>query len=319
MDTEARTASLAANRQAATDVAAGADNAGMIVLECGRTRVGVAPELGGRIAQIEVAVGGGWAPLLLDDAATPIEARDPYGWGCYLMAPWPNRIANGRFTFGGDEYRLTPNRDGHALHGLGVEREWFVYARGATWCALTLRLDTAPFHGAVRQWIEALDDGVRLSAEVRARDCEFPAGIGWHPWFRRNVMGAGDVRVRVDAGETYVLRDMIPTGEVAPVEGDLDLRLCPPLGGRRIDACYRGVRGPMRLAWDGLEFTMTSSPNLAHAVVYTPAHAACVEPQTCAIDAFNLDARGVSGTGVQVVGPGRPLRAETEWRWAGAG
>jgi hypothetical protein len=82
MDTEARPAGFAPNRHTGTDDAAAADNADMILLECGRTRVSVASSYGGRIAQIEVAAGDDWAPLLFDDMATPIEARDPYGWGC---------------------------------------------------------------------------------------------------------------------------------------------------------------------------------------------------------------------------------------------
>jgi hypothetical protein len=61
---------------------------------------------------------------------------------------------------------------------------------------------------------------------------------------------------------------------------------------------------------------MESSSEVTHAVVYTPEHAVCVEPQTCANDAFNLDARGVEGTGVTIVEPGRPLVATTIWRWA---
>jgi galactose mutarotase-like enzyme len=60
---------------------------------------------------------------------------------------------------------------------------------------------------------------------------------------------------------------------------------------------------------------MEHSPNVTHAVVYTPARAVCIEPQTCAIDAFNLEAQGIEGAGAIVVEPGRPLIASTTWRW----
>lgn len=147
-----------------------------------------------------------------------------------------------------------------------------------------------------------------------ADDTRFPAGAGWHPWFGRDVRRGHDVRVCVEAGEVYQLEDMIPTGEIRPVRGEEDLRRCPAIGDRRLDTCYRGVTGPLRLRWGEVELTMTSSANVAHAVVYTPAHAVAIEPQTCAIDAFNLAARGVANTGVSVVEPGRPLVAETAWR-----
>jgi galactose mutarotase-like enzyme len=72
----------------------------------------------------------------------------------------------------------------------------------------------------------------------------------------------------------------------------------------------------MRLRWDDLEVWMEWSGTGTHAVVYTPPEAVCLEPQTCAIDAFNLQARGIDDIGVAVVEPGHPLVASTTWRWA---
>ena len=50
----------------------------------------------------------------------------------------------------------------------------------------------------------------------------------------------------------------------------------------------------MKVCWDDIELRMTSSENVRHAIVYTPERAVCVEPQSCAIDAFNLDAAACS-------------------------
>ena len=71
----------------------------------------------------------------------------------------------------------------------------------------------------------------------------------------------------------------------------------------------------MCIGWGELELTMTSSRNVGHTVVYTTEHAVCLEPQTCAIDAFNLDARGVAA-GIQIVDEWTPLVATTEWSWS---
>jgi hypothetical protein len=49
--------------------------------------------------------------------------------------------------------------------------------------------------------------------------------------------------------------------------------------------------------------------------VYTPKHAVCIEPQTCAPDAFNLAAQGMPGAGMAVVDERHPLVATTVWRW----
>ena len=60
---------------------------------------------------------------------------------------------------------------------------------------------------------------------------------------------------------------------------------------------------------------MHSSPNVTHAVIYTPKQAVCIEPQTCAPDAFNLAAQGIAGAGMAVVDARHPLSATTTWRW----
>src|SRR3954454_24729363 len=45
--------------------------------------------------------------------------------GC-VLAPWPNRIAGGRWTYGGQEHQLaiTEPARGHALHGLVAWLDW---------------------------------------------------------------------------------------------------------------------------------------------------------------------------------------------------
>jgi aldose 1-epimerase len=292
-----------------------------IHLQAARTRVTIRPDLGGRIAQFEAFHGDTWVPLLHEgNEQVPADARDPMSWGPFVMAPWPNRIALGRFRWGGESFSIPANLGGHAAHGVAFDAQWRVGAASQTACELSLDFDDRwPFGGNVTQRIEALDDGLMQAVEIYATDKPFPAGAGWHPWFRRDVAGSEQVNVLVDADETYELVDKIPTGAMLPVVQERDLRGYPPVGSRRLDDCYRGPRGAMRVRWGDLELWLQSSENVTHAVVYTPEHAICVEPQTCAIDAFNLEARGLVDTGVQVVEPGAPLVATTVWRWASVG
>jgi aldose 1-epimerase len=232
------------------------------------------------------------------------------------MLPWPNRIDGARFTWRGRMYQLQPADDGHALHGIGVHRRWTVEALTATSCRLSLEFDAGwPFGGRAVQEFDLLEDGIAQRIEVHATGVTFPAGAGWHPWFRRDVRPGHDARVLVDADQYYEAVEMIPTGWLKPALRDHDLRDGGTLGSRRLDACYRHPRGPLRIRWGDVELRMEQSPNVTHAVVYTPEHAVCLEPQTCAIDAFNLEAQGIDGVGVSVVEQGRPLVASTTWRW----
>lgn len=290
----------------------------LIVLQRGRTRLTVAPRYGGRIAQIELLDGRTWLPLLHDDTRIPIDARDPLAWGCFPMAPWPNRIAGGRFEFDGRSYSLPVNDGKHALHGLTFDRPWDVVKQEENLAVMQLSLvgSAWPWHASCSHSISVFDDGLSLEIEVRSTDeATFPAGVGWHPWFRRDVRPGHDVRLQIDSDRVYELSAMIPTGRLLPVDELHDMREYPRLGERRIDACYSHPREAPRIRWGDVELTMQSSANVDHVVVYTPAQAVCIEPQTCAIDAFNIAAGRHDRRGMVELVPGGVLRATGEWHW----
>ncbi len=289
----------------------------IIELARGRTRAVVIPEAGGRVHQISICDGGQWLPLLYSPRSPTEYRRDPLVGGSYAMVPWPGRIDGGRFLWRGRAHRVPLNAGCHSLHGRAVYLPWRIESRTRSACRLSVSFDDGwPWPGRAVQEIQLLDDGVRqrLRVEAGAR-ASFPAGIGWHPWFRRDVRPGAETRVLVDAARTYEVAETIPTGWLPWVNDALDLRRYPVLGPRDIDACYRHLRGPLRIAWGDIELTMRSSPNVTHAVIYTPPAAICIEPQTCAPDAFNLAAQGVAGAGMAIVGARHPLTAATTWRW----
>lgn len=289
----------------------------IIELSRGRTRAVVVPEAGGRLHQLAVRDGDRWLPLLHTPQSPAAHLDDPIGGGGYPMVPWPGRIDGGRFLWAGRVHQVPVNSGAHSLHGRGVYLPWTVDRRTQSSCRLSVDFDAGwPFSGRAVQEITLLDDGIAQRLEVHATGgARFPAGAGWHPWFRRNVRPRSDVRVLVDAAHVYETADMIPTGWLPRVKNATGLRGYPKLGARRIDACYRQPRAPLRIRWGDIELTMRSSPNVTHAVVYTPEHAICIEPQTCAPDAFNLAAQAVEGAGMVVVDERHPLVATTTWRW----
>ena len=234
------------------------------------------------------------------------------------MAPWVNRIDHGRFTWRGRQYLLEPNHGLHAIHGVCFDRPWVVDELTETSCKLSISFDERwPFGGRAVQRISLQEDGsLHQQMEVHADTLPFPAGVGWHPWFRRNVLGEHAPRVLVDSDQRYQLEAMIPTGKLLAVTGDFDLRDFPPVATRRLDDCYLNPRLPMRIAWGDLELAISASGNATHAQVYTyDADAVSIEPQTSAIDACNLEARAGTRAGVHIVQDGQPLIATTTWRW----
>lgn len=284
-----------------------------IVLQDGRTRVTVDPRAGGRIAQIEVRINDDWRPLLVP-REHPRVRGDALRWGCYVMAPWPNRVAGAEFAFRGDQHSLPPNDGRHALHGVVADVPWEVLDADGVSCVLERRFGRRwPFGGFVRHHIAVRDGGLSLRLELHAGAEAYPAGAGWHPWLLRPR--GGDVRIHVDAAHRYELRGAIPTGKLLRVTGEHDLRRDPIIGSRRLDDCYVASHGPLSVQLGDVALTMSRSRALGHVQVFTPSHAVCVEPQSCAPDAFNLQARGIGGSGACVVTPARPLVLSSRWRW----
>jgi aldose 1-epimerase len=270
----------------------------LLELRSGDARVTISPELGGRLAS--------WTARGQELFVGPPTPGDPsIRWGCYLMAPWAGRLANGRFEWAGAAVQLPRTHGRHAIHGLGWGARWQVDAATSDRATLSLDLGPAgwPMGGRVTETIRLRDDRLVLEAEIEA-ERPMPAALGWHPWFRRD----GEVRLRVDADATLETRGMIPTGAITPVTRRTDLRRGPALANRRIDDAFVDVRSPVIAAWDDLELAIAFEPSPATVIVYTPPESFCVEPQTAWPNAFALPS-GLAGAGGRTeLGAGETLR-----------
>ena len=287
-----------------------------IELRAAGSRAVFEPAFGGRLHQLFVEVEGREVALLHSPEDPAAYGNDPLTGGCYPMAPWPNRLRDGLFMWNGERVAV-PNGRKHALHGLVLDRPWEVVARVGRVLEMACAFgERWPWEG--RAWLrfELGPDFLAMKMEVRAAREAFPAGCGWHPWFRRalgNTKGGRDseVRVRLPARRRYELEAGLPTGRVMDVAGDLLLD-GSPLGDRRLDDCYTELGAPIVVEWPGLRLTMTVECAFPHVQVYSPPEAFCIEPQTCAPDAFNLP--DVSA-GAAVAAPGRPLAIASRWTW----
>ncbi len=271
----------------------------LVELRAGTSRAVLDPGRGGRLSSWSV----NGVELLL---GPPDDTDSSIHWGCFLMAPWPGRLAGGRFEWRRSPIQLARTHGRHAIHGLTWNRPWTVEAAAADAASLAIGLprDEWPMGGRVRQRVAVTPAGLRLEAEVEAYE-PMPAALGWHPWFLRR----GDPRLEVKA-ETYQLTArMVPTGESATVSSRTDLRDGPRLGRRRLDLCYLGAESPAVVTWPDLELTVAFDPSPAPLVVYTPRDTFCVEPLTAPPNALALPAKEREGSSVHELQSGETLRA----------
>lgn len=240
-----------------------------------RARAVIDLEHGARVASLSVA----GRELLL---GPPEPADGSIRWGCFVMAPWPGRLEDGRLRWRDRTIQLPRTHGRHAIHGLVHGAPWRLDdvrdSAGETVLEASIELTPLgwPFGGRVRQRISLAPSRLVLRAEVEA-DEPMPVALGWHPWFIRRGF---DPCIRVAADRVLETRGMIPTGSTVAVRGSCDLRGGPRLGRRRLDTAYVAARGPAAITWPDLTLDLEFDPPVSTVVVHTPPQAFCVEPQT---------------------------------------
>jgi len=260
-------------------------------------------------------VAGGAERLITAAADSPSAPRSLL-WGTFLMAPWVGRLDRGRLVWEGEEHRFPANLGDHAIHGLVFDAELTVDAHDESSVAMSCPLAERgwPFGGVLRSRVTLGERSLALAVDIEAKDSSMPVSAGWHPYFARPR--EGDLCVAVDSDHVLELSDdLIPTGRTVAVDAETDLRQGPVLGDRRLDHVYAAAATPATVTWPDLELTVSFEQPLSTLVVYTPAHAVCVEPQSAWPDAPALAASGVRDSGLVALGPGETFTATTTWTW----
>lgn len=249
----------------------------------------------------------------------------PSASGIPLLFPFPGRIGQGEFEYGGKTYLVNHDASrAHALHGFILNRPWRLVDLGDSHvtAAFQASIDDP---GILNQWPS--DFAVQATYRLAGRELQFeatfantgydplPWAFGTHAYFRVPLASGSDLAdtvltAPVDA--EWLMDDMLPTGELAELPADLTLDRGVRLGDRQFDTPYRLAKQT------GLVETLVADPTSGRqvvqsyqsedypcAVIYTPGHreALCIEPYTCIPDPFRLEASGID-TGLRTLAPG---------------
>jgi aldose 1-epimerase len=217
------------------------------------------------------------------------------------MVPFVNRIAHGRFEFGGHTVRLERNwsEDPHPLHGQGWRKPWSVMAESAA--DATLRLDAGadewPWRYRCEQHFHLQQDGLSVELSLQNLSTEaMPAMLGLHPYFP----DATQVRMSARLPRVWVTdRGALPVAEVQTppawsFEPGRAVKAVP------LDHGFSGWDGVVSLRWPDRTVTVTAPEcRFLHVFVPVDRDDFCVEPQTAAPGALT---RGAGEP--PVLGPG---------------
>jgi aldose 1-epimerase len=143
-----------------------------------------------------------------------------------VLAPWPNRLADGRFEFDGVRAQAAldePERH-NAIHGLVRWLPWTLQTRHQNQVSLRLQLHPSP--GYPFSLLMELDYHVGregLTVTTRARSLQegpVPFGLGFHPYLTAGTESVDGAILHVPARHTLDTDDRgLPTGALTPVEG----------------------------------------------------------------------------------------------------
>ncbi len=236
-----------------------------------------------------------------------------------LLAPWPNRIRDGRYSFEGADLQLPlsePAR-GNASHGLVRWAAWRPEAHDENSVSLTYRLMSQPGYPwtldlRVVYGLSSTGLTVTFTATNRGTSSA-PYAVGAHPYL---CPGPGPVdgwELTLPVATRLLVDDrLVPTGREDVRGTELDFAAGRRIGGTSLDTAFTDLtRGD-----DGRARVRLSDPDSGHGVVMwldenhhylqvftgdaLPRHAReslAVEPMTAPADAFN------SGDGLLVLAP----------------
>lgn len=231
-----------------------------------------------------------------------------------ILAPWPNRVVDGRYTFRGTEYELaiTEPRRGHALHGLAAWQHWSHVASGESFVELAFQVEAQsgyPFRIDLAVRYELSVDG--LSTSIRATNsgrASAPYGTGPHPYLVAGPGAVDDWSLELPARAVLtVTPDRLIPVDLADVEleddGAFDFVTSRPIDSTFIDHAFTELERDAA----GLATVRVTTHDGASGVAiswgtecqWVQVHTAdqpdpsinrlglAVEPMTCPPDAFN--------------------------------
>ncbi|MET0813193.1 MAG: aldose 1-epimerase family protein [Microbacterium sp.] len=274
------------------------------------------------------------------DLVVPFEADEvrPATRGAILV-PWPNRVVDGKYSFGGRDFQLalTEPARSHALHGFGTWLDFEAIDKGpdhVTLAAVIQPQVSYPWRIIVTTTFSLGPDGLTQTVTGRNESLEpAPWGTGPHPYLVAGEGRVDDWTLELPAAQVLAVTDdrlspidLEPVGQDDPAR--FDFRTARQIGGVEIDHAFTALHrdddgfATVRVtdaAGQGVEMTWDDAcPWVQIHTADKPVAAdsrlgLAVEPMTCAPDAFNAD-RYPYDAGLIVIEPGESVHAG--WRIA---
>lgn len=271
--------------------------------------VSILPYLGGSINRLALAHENKLIEII-DGYSSPENAKNTLMTtfkGSNLF-PFPNRIADGKYVYGGQQFQLPLNfpQENNAIHGLIYDEEFKLLDQedGEIGCKLLLEYEAEeesegyPFRYHLKISYRLLENG-GFESKIKVTnlmDRSIPVGHGWHPYFRLGNNLVNELQLEFPAEDILKVDERnIPIGESSKYN---KFNKLTPIENTILDNCFK-----LSEENDKAEITiMNKTGTFGYKIwqetgkykynflqVYTPPNrkSIAIEPMTCAPDAFN--------------------------------
>lgn len=225
--------------------------------------------------------------------------------GCAMLFPYPNRIRDGKYRWGGTEYHLPINSPPNSIHGLlndttleiGSLQEDRLILKGI----ISNSGYPSPVSVEIHYSIRNNSLGIELHAENRGK-LQVPVAFGIHPYFLHGGQWA------LQGPEEYKFLKYedryFPNGDSYSVPA-MDMR---SESGLEFDSCFE-FKGDMKLKCRDRVF-LISGNRTGYYVIYNGkwcrSVSVALEPMTAAPDSYN------NHLGIDVIEPGESKEFKVE-------
>jgi aldose 1-epimerase len=257
----------------------------------------------------EISTTGAALAALKFEASDLIEPRThPRYFSGELLAPWPNRIKDGKYQYRGHDFQLSVNEinRNNALHGLVFDKDWSVITHEKDRIILQIIVDEQEkYPGILELEISYELDELGLLSTLTATNrgaSQLPYGASTHPYI--SVPGLDSVNdFKLGFGANKVLltdeQRLLPTELVDIDTTNFDFRTPRAIGDLFIDHAFlqdpelpREVSVTSR---DGIGILISFNESAKWVQIHTADRSGgadsrkvlAVEPMTCPPDAFN--------------------------------
>lgn len=259
--------------------------------------------------EAEISAMGAALAVLKFDGQDLIERRlHPKFFSGEILAPWPNRIANGEYSFQGRDFHLSINEvsRNNALHGLVFNKPWVASFIEQSQVSFLINIDEPDKYPGLLdlQATYKLDEFGLLSTLTATNrgTTLIPYGASTHPYICvPGLDSVNDFILQLGAGQVLLTDEerLLPTNLVDVSAVNFDFRSPRKIGNQFIDHAFlQDSRMPREISVTSpvgngvlIQFSESAKWIQIHTADRTGGvdsrKVLAVEPMTCPPDAFN--------------------------------